>query len=101
MASSCRVASRLPRSRAALSAKAQGVVFGRGHVDVHASRYQCRNELRAPRSGVRRERRAEGEPGDECLATESVAKQLQQRHRVVDHSRHADFEPVRVRAQRW
>jgi len=27
-----------------------------------------------------------------------VVKQLQQRHRVIDHPRHADFEPVRVLA---
>ena len=48
-----------------------------GHVDVHAGRYQCGHELRALRSGVGRECRAEGEPGDECLAAEPVAKQLQ------------------------
>ena len=76
----------------------EDVVLGCGHVDVHTGRYQCGHELRALGRGVRRECRAEGEPGDECLAAEPVAKQLQQRHCVIDHSRHADFEPVRIRA---
>jgi hypothetical protein len=77
-----------------------GIVFCQGQVDVHAGRYQCRHELRAPGRGIRRERRAEREPGDQCLAAEPVVEEFQYRHRVVDHPGHADVELVRVLAQR-
>jgi hypothetical protein len=87
MASSCRVARRLPRGAQRELVRAAG---GGRTVDVHPRRHQRLDQVRALGGGERGEGRSEREPGDVGLPAESVTEESKDRHRVSHHRLQAD-----------